>query len=104
MENKKSLKSGICNVLGRFDMVFYMFILFTVPRLMSKEGISFNFTNCFYTNGLFEKTGADFAGAFLFELPIAIARWIGNTGMLPLLAVALVLAIIDVKKNKKQND
>lgn len=101
MENKESLKTGIYNLLGRFDTVLYIFVLFTLPRLISKEGISFNFTDCFYTNGLFEKSKASFISAFLFELPIAVARWIGKTGMLPLLLVALVLAIIDIRKNKK---
>lgn len=101
MKNNTKAHSGICNVFGRYDTAFYIFILFTLPRLISKEGISFNFTNCFYTPGLFEKTGGNFIRAFLFELPIAFGRWICQSGMLPLLAVVLVLSIIEDMKNKK---
>ena len=104
MENKKTMKTTIYNTLKSFDTVFFIFFLFTVPALISKNGISFNFMNCFYTNGLFEKQGMDFVRAFLFELPIALVRWTGKTGMLPLLLIALVFGIIDVKKKRACND
>lgn len=100
MKNSKTLKTKVYNVLGRFDTAFFIFILFTAPKLMSKEGIDFNFVNCFYTDGLFEKHGSSFVTSFLFELPLAVLRWIGQTGMLPLLAVAFVLAVIETKKSK----
>lgn len=99
MEKKNILGKNSVNLLSRFSTVFYMFLFFTLPRLISKEPISFDFTSCFYTNGLFDKTGISFVKAFMFELPIAVARWIGKTGMLPLLAVALILTVIDVLKH-----
>ncbi len=98
MERKSNVRRTIWSVCRSFDVAFFIFILFTVPALVSKGGISFNFVDCFYTNGLFEKQGIAFFRAFLFELPMAIVRWTGKTGMLPLVLIALICGIIDIRK------
>lgn len=46
---------------------------------------------CFYTPGLWEMTGAGFAGAFLFELPFALFR--AYSGLIYILCALIILLV-----------
>lgn len=95
--NQKNFKL----IISSFSSAILYFMIFSVPQMI-REGLNFNFNDCFYTPGLFDKTGIEFAKAYIFELPIAFLRWNANTGLLLVVAVTLVLSTIElVKKLKK---
>lgn len=70
-----------------------IFLVFTLPNILKQNALDFGFKNCFNTPDLFERSGLNFAKGFLFELPIAVARWTANTGLIPIVAILVILSI-----------
>lgn len=77
-----NLLLGLAAVYLPVLFAFYLTGLFKLPRISSWKEL-------YYTPGLWEKTGLDFVGAFLFETPFVLMR--NFAGFLSLLIVLLWL-------------
>ena len=98
-ETKKAIETSL---ISNLVIAAVFFVSFALPALLSEEGLNFHLNDCFYTEGLFERTGFGFIRAYLFELPFAIGRWCGNIGMLPFVLLFVIFAIYEVCKIRKE--
>lgn len=102
MGENKNKKNRIVST-GMYDVLLF-FIIFTLPHLLSGAGFNWNFKDCFYTPNLFLRTGVEFWKGFLFEMPYAIGRWIGNTGFIPMIAFMILLEVVILAVKKRQGE
>lgn len=91
------------NKVKYLSVAFFIFVCFTIPRIMSENGLDFGWKKCFNTPGLFDKSGKDFILAYLFELPLAVLRWNSHMGMVPVIILILAVSVIASKKKGKKN-
>ncbi|MBP7185212.1 MAG: hypothetical protein KBA55_00290 [Ruminococcus sp.] len=90
------MKKRSKRILFLFADALFVFVLFTLPDLLSHTPLDFGFKKCFLTPDLFSRSGTDFLSGFLFELPAAAARWTSNAGMIPLVCLFVILAVIQI--------
>ena len=91
---------------GLITASLVLFALCTMPKILSETGLDFGFRKCFHTPGLFSRDGLAFLRGFIFELPVAVTRWTVNTGMLPVIALLVILVVVNIirKRNSKKNE
>lgn len=83
-----------------FFMALIFFLLYTLPMILHFKKFNPDFQSCFYTPELFSKEGISFFEAFIFELPLAVARWTVNVGMLPFVVICLIGGIICLRRQQ----
>lgn len=88
---------------NHFFIPVILIVFYTIPKLYMDGRLEYGFKKCFHSEGLFDKTGKEFIFPFLFEFPIAAARWTVNMGMLPLAAILLIWAIIINIRSSHEN-
>lgn len=99
MKETKSKKALKTSIIGNLSLAFIFFASFTLPAL--REGLYFNLNSCFYTDGLFERSGFEFFREYIFELPFALGRWCGNIGMIPFVLFFVIISIYEICKYRK---